>query len=214
MPYCSKCGHKISDSSKFCEHCGAKISEGDKNSQNKQYSNKKSNTKWFVFGGIALLVFALIIFSDSDPYEPDTTDDYYNHQSSQTVMAPCPYCGGTGIQANMGNDIYFPSSTCYACKGSGLMEQEAARKAQQAINQFNNSIYGGGSSGGSEGTGSYMRDVNVCWNCNGSGKCSSCAGRGERRYSGNYGQPGGIMDCSICHGTGRCQACHGRGRIN
>ena len=218
MTYCSNCGHQIPDNAKFCENCGTNISGGNTKFQHKSDSTEKnkSNTKWYILGGVALFIFALIIIgsSDTDYYEDDTLYEDSSTSTSQTIMATCPYCGGTGIQENMGNDIFFPSATCYACNGSGLMEQEAARKAQNAINQFNNSIYGRGSSSGSEGSKPNTRDYHVCWNCHGSGKCSACAGRGERRYEGNYGQPGSIMDCTFCHGSGRCQVCYGRGRTD
>lgn len=52
----------------------------------------------------------------------------------------------------------------------------------------------------------YDSDYFTCPNCHGSGKCSFCAGRGEKAYNGIY------YDCEICHGTGKCQSCYGRGK--
>lgn len=34
---------------------------------------------------------------------------------------------------------------------------------------------------------------------------------GEKRYPGNYGASGGIMECQQCSGTGQCKYCYGRG---
>lgn len=47
----------------------------------------------------------------------------------------------------------------------------------------------------------------TCPACNGSKKCSSCAGRGENIYNGIR------YDCDMCHGTGTCYYCHGRGKV-
>ncbi len=46
-----------------------------------------------------------------------------------------------------------------------------------------------------------------CPTCHGTGRCSYCAGRGEKQYS-----DGTYYDCPMCHGTGRCYGrCGGRG---
>lgn len=44
-----------------------------------------------------------------------------------------------------------------------------------------------------------------CITCNGSGKCSWCAGRGYTIVNGE------MMDCKLCRGGGRCNTCHGQG---
>lgn len=46
-----------------------------------------------------------------------------------------------------------------------------------------------------------------CGACNGTGKCSSCAGRGWTST-----RNGAIHDCLVCKGTGRCTVCHGTGK--
>ena len=61
----------------------------------------------------------------------------------------------------------------------------------------------GGSSGGSRS------DGYTCPTCHGTGRCTLCAGRGERRDN-----DGRLYDCIMCHGSGVCYGgCHGRGRI-
>lgn len=51
--------------------------------------------------------------------------------------------------------------------------------------------------------------VEDCSQCHGSGKCSTCNGKGW--YNGIYGP----IDCPNCdgHKTGRCRGCHGSGHI-
>lgn len=128
----------------------------------------------------------------------------------------CPMCGGTGIFSYMPGDIMAPKEKCSGCNGTGKMPQSKAAKLQQDINTINN-MFGGGSGGGGNYNGGSGggggRDYTECPICHGNGKCSMCAGRGEYRYEGMYGQPGGIMDCSQCHGSGRCQSCYGSGRL-
>ena len=50
----------------------------------------------------------------------------------------------------------------------------------------------------------------TCPVCHGTGKCSTCAGRGWKKHDGYSGS---VYDCIICHGTGRCTSCYGRGTI-
>ena len=122
-------------------------------------------------------------------------------------MVPCPGCGGTGI-FRFSNDFNAPTVVCAGCNGSGKVSAALAReiiKLQQTMNQTGTSTGGGYSGGSNSGT--------ICANCHGSGRCTYCAGRGERRYEGNYGYSGGIMECSQCHGSGTCPYCHGRGHI-
>ena len=48
-----------------------------------------------------------------------------------------------------------------------------------------------------------------CPVCNGTGKCRTCAGRGEYRNS----QTNTLYDCGVCRGGGKCQVCYGRGKV-
>ena len=132
-----------------------------------------------------------------------------NSNSSQ--MEICPMCKGTGIFETMPGSPFSQNQTCSACSGNGLCDATTAQSVRDAKAQVDR-MYGGSSSTGNYGDGgSRQSNERRCWNCNGSGKCTQCAGRGEVRYEGMYGQPGGIMDCSICKGRGVCKICNGRG---
>lgn len=129
---------------------------------------------------------------------------------SQKVV--CPMCSGRGFTEPMPGDIMSASlrQTCTSCAGTGVVTPEKSAellKMMQDVNRMINPMPNPSPNP------SPKRDNSTCWDCNGRGICGSCAGRGEKRYEGQYGQPDGIMDCPICHGTGKCQTCHGRGHI-
>lgn len=48
-----------------------------------------------------------------------------------------------------------------------------------------------------------------CAVCNGTGKCRTCAGRGEYRNP----QTNTLYDCGVCRGGGKCSECYGRGKV-
>lgn len=124
----------------------------------------------------------------------------------------CPMCGGTGVFDFMPGDAFAPKQQCSACKGSGMVDEETAEELSEGIQKVNRMFGGNGNNSGYSNSNNNSQPVdNRCRGCYGSGKCSACAGRGEVRYDGMYGQPGGIMDCPSCKGTGRCQVCYGRG---
>ena len=129
--------------------------------------------------------------------------------SNQTNdQVTCPGCGGTGV-FRFGNDFNSPMAVCPGCNGSGMVTAALAvelMKLQQNVNQNMGTSIGGGYGGGSSSGA-------TCANCHGTGRCTFCGGRGERRYEGNYGYSGGVMECSQCHGSGTCPYCHGRGSI-
>ena len=77
--------------------------------------------------------------------------------------------------------------------------------------QQQNPNNGGYNNGGYNNGGNVPRQPVKCGMCHGSGKCWMCAGRGEKRYPGNYGVSGGVMECQQCSGTGQCKYCYGRG---
>lgn len=124
----------------------------------------------------------------------------------------CPMCNGTGIFEFMPGDIMAPRYQCSGCNGSGRVDANTASQILKSKADVDR-MFNGGSQGSHGNRNSSRSDERECWNCYGSGKCTMCAGRGERRYEGNYGMPGGIMDCSTCNGTGRCNVCHGRGTL-
>lgn len=53
-------------------------------------------------------------------------------------------------------------------------------------------------------------EVEDCYKCNGTGKCSWCGGRG---HLDNFF---GILreQCPECLGDGKCRVCNGTGKIN
>lgn len=85
------------------------------------------------------------------------------------------------------------------------IEQERANvAAQYSILQNSNNSNHNNSHGNS---GNYLDNSKIrCAGCNGTGRCSLCAGRGEKRHS-----DGTAYDCDYCSGTGSCKICGGRG---
>lgn len=66
----------------------------------------------------------------------------------------------------------------------------------------------GGSNGGTGNGGGSSYQSSTCKYCHGTGRCSSCNGKGYKfnPYSGEEDQ------CPSCFGNGRCFNCHGSGR--
>lgn len=101
----------------------------------------------------------------------------------------CNYCSGSG-KRKMGNDWY--SSWDYNPNSS---EYDAYQ------DYYEESYSNGGNYTEPESSGKI-----TCPICHGTGKCSTCAGRGEKNYS-----DGTKYDCWDCHGSGTCSSCGGRG---
>ena len=58
----------------------------------------------------------------------------------------------------------------------------------------------------------------TCPDCEGSGRCRHCYGRGHRGYAVaqvEYGSTGRGSECTYCSpvGSGRCSRCRGVGRV-
>lgn len=54
------------------------------------------------------------------------------------------------------------------------------------------------------------RDIWVpCMNCNGSGHCPSCHGKGQNVSTWSDGSYNDTYKCPVCMGSGRCQQCYG-----
>lgn len=102
--------------------------------------------------------------------------------------------------------IVYNNGTFYRTDGKMKFEKGGSAPApSQQYNGYNNS--------GNSGNNNYQNNNNsgqkTCYHCNGSGKCPSCAGRGEKRNQYN----GSMYDCYECHGNGRCTTCSGRGWV-
>lgn len=226
MSYCSNCGKELRKGDKYCSECGHNVQKSDGGSGNgfSWWDNMSKGQKKLMLITVITIIVAIFIISRENespqPYPQNTVTSVLGQDvtqgpaqvQKQTVQkVQCPICGGIGKTGTMGDD--FMASTmarnCTACGGTGMIDQNTAQQLRNAQQQFNN-IYGTTNEGG--GNSSSSSNSKECWNCNGSGKCSGCAGRGEIRYTGLYGSEGGKTDCPICHGTGRCQACHGRGK--
>lgn len=92
--------------------------------------------------------------------------------------------------------------------------------AYELTNSGNNNYtpsynYQGGAMGGYSGA-SPSSSGRTCAGCRGTGKCTSCNGKGwyyqeTGYYTGNSRKE--KTTCIICHGSGRCGTCHGNGTI-
>lgn len=132
-------------------------------------------------------------------------DGYY----SVLLMDKCKVCGGTG---RVGNNFctagcamgLFTSLTYYDPNGN-----EVERGGNMGTP--NNSYYGGSSggsySGSSSGSSGSSSVYTKCTDCNGTGRCRHCSGRGTSILSGH------TETCVVCNGSGRCKICYGRGKL-
>lgn len=133
----------------------------------------------------------------------DNPEESCMHNKERNVK--CPMCEGTGIFDVDPGNIMSPKFKCSGCNGNGIVDINTAQLLIQGKKDIEKMI--------NDDTNT-QQPVNVdnrCRSCWGDGKCHACAGRGEVRYDGMYGQPDGKMDCPICHGKGICQTCYGRG---
>ena len=65
-----------------------------------------------------------------------------NHKQNQ--MVTCPMCGGSGVFCLMSDDIFAPRTTCSACNGTGMCTEQQAINIQNAVEQANSFMNGGG----------------------------------------------------------------------
>lgn len=97
-----------------------------------------------------------------------------------------------------------------------LYEGEKVEWAAQKLSDFNKGMRevereldgSGSSSSSSSGSSSSVSD-HTCRTCHGSGECTGCAGRGEKRSSAD----GKLRDCARCQGSGQCKVCAGTGKV-
>lgn len=146
-----------------------------------------------------LMIFACIILFSCDSDSSSSTSE-----TATTRVYTCPMCNGSGKFEFMPGDLLAPVVDCSTCTGTGVVDAKTYNDALEMQSQM-------GSCSPKVGSGNQIQSQ--CPNCYGNGRCSACAGRGEKHYEGMYGHPGGVMDCPICRGTGRCQMCRGRGTI-
>lgn len=120
--------------------------------------------------------------------------------TQQMVNVVCPMCHGSGTYTSMPGDVFAPVVTCPNCNGRKVVSVAASEvmqgSSQPSYNQMPQQS---------------NKEPLACPSCYGSGKCSGCAGRGEKNYSDLYGSH--RYECSICKGTGLCNGCHGSGHI-
>lgn len=165
---------------------------------------KRKNRRMYLLVAFAALVVIIVISENnwhrntSIPVSvPVEGLEWHVHDDD---MVTCPVCMGTG--RNQSEDFMASTLPCWACQGEGVLDSKSASKVLQNAAEWEQS-WGKGNS-----KHSYDSDEITCHTCNGSGRCTACAGRGEYRTSDGY-----YLDCPVCHGTGNCQVCHGRGRL-
>lgn len=150
---------------------------------------------------------------------------YYQHIYPYVT---CPHCKGNGRcnlclgtgRVEMTVHIY----TCSSCQGRGICKNcgGKGRKKQFADTMTSYDIQVKNSNSDiispyydntpvSNG-GNYSKpetsSKTICSICGGTGRCSNCAGRGEKNYS-----DGTRYECHLCGGGGVCKYCRGRGYL-
>lgn len=73
--------------------------------------------------------------------------------------------------------------------------------------EYSNGAQPSNNGGNYNNGGNNQQQNNTCVSCHGDGKCSSCAGRGQKQNMYNHQ----YYDCTICRGSGKCQHCYGLG---
>ena len=110
-----------------------------------------------------------------------------------------------------GSSFKWMLTTGHIWEGYQILSSDSFRDSLGNIWQRTTSS-NGGSSGGSVGSSNGGIPTDhlgrlQCQSCHGSGRCSSCAGRGYTRPIGSRSD----IDCTFCSGSGQCRACFGRG---
>lgn len=149
--------------------------------------------------------YARYDWNDESKYYPLRQYDQNQNQTPKSHSGPnpdlkkqekiiCPFCNGSGRYKTIEEDIMSSTLNCPTCMGTGYADASAVKTRLNLES-------------GSSSTWSYENSNSSCHQCNGSGKCSGCAGRGEYRSNGYY------YDCPSCRGTGKCLGCHELGHI-
>lgn len=152
----------------------------------------------------------------------------YDYYLGMSLRKPCSFCLATGRKTCVvcnGNPTYGRVEALHD-EGDGYIRYYIGNMfngTKGQMSYINTKSSGGGSpSGATIPIQSFQRYDNSssgydrgskrepCPICNGSGKCSMCAGRGEYR---NRYYNDELMDCGSCRGTGKCQTCYGTGKM-
>lgn len=144
-----------------------------------------------------------------------TRDGYYIYAMpsigggySMTDMFGKPYYL---LSSPQGDEVIFASGgSKYAAKG--IPQSEYTRLLTEYFQKYPDvyrSLYPGGGSGDSDQRSERRQSSQTCSHCYGSGKCSTCGGKGYY-YNPYTGNPITCPNCERNH-NGVCQFCHGRG---
>lgn len=151
-------------------------------------------------------------------------ESYADGYVSTAVVTKCTYCngskkcgqcGGSGRGIMGFNCVFcYGIGTCNVCHGAGSTVFVTGSYANESNGGYVGGVSGsvsGGYSGNSNNDTRRNRSSSgdlTCPGCHGSGKCTGCAGRGEKRNSNGY-----LTDCAVCNGKGTCRVCYGKGTI-
>ena len=132
--------------------------------------------------------------SSSQIWYPEYVEGYYTiHNGVNQNFCIDLYCGnavdGTNIQIYSDNRAYYPDKRAWPQRWifERIEENHGGYSTPQSYPQTPQS------------------QIEKCTHCYGTGKCSTCHGRG---LSPNTSRP---QACGACGGNGRCTLCHGTG---
>lgn len=140
-----------------------------------------------------------------------TTEWYEDGYYSTLIMKKCSSCGGTGKS--------FNGLFCTLCTGGFTVTSTYINPNTGDSYVIHNGSYSGGNSTGysNSTSGGYSSGSNKnhsgssvytkCTDCNGSGRCRHCNGRGTSILTGHS------ETCVVCNGSGKCKICYGRGKL-
>lgn len=210
--YCNSCGG--SGRCSFCDGTGTKVTTKRYRFIDEYYSN----------GGVALHVTS----SSGGPsvYMGGVGSVYYTYGNSKPIADEGSYYsfGGEtvyGVKTNsfrlskdyktlwMGNQEYHLVDKAEYDRLAEVSSKIRSGVAPVSSGSSGSAGYSGGSySGGSFGSNGSRNSVYTkCTDCNGTGRCRHCSGRGTSILSGH------TETCVVCNGSGRCKICYGRGKL-
>lgn len=120
--------------------------------------------------------------------------------NTEDVKVPCPVCK-RNPENLMDADLIGSQNfvKCWACQNTGYASVSLLMKyyTKQANNNSNIDLR-----------------QTKCTDCEGTGRCSSCAGIGLLIQDNIYDMGRHIDKCPICEQSGKCQSCRGKGYID